>query len=343
MCFVTIAWNKSDALAKLRGRETENSLRWAYLEIIGKCDLKCSYCYNRESGFGVDSQISVNEFRQAIDRLHSAGIEQVTLSGGEPTLHSHLADLVSVASKTGMSVHICSNGRALSLNAMSALAKAGLSQVQVNVDHMDSAKHDRWRGKSGSHNSALATLKKWRQLGVATVGMTVVHSGNINDLIRISDWLRSLELIDRYRVMELMPNSRTRGWDCRRSQYLEAVYDLVVHHASHGNVESVVSYDPDLDLPIRNAFHVRCPIRSGLALNIKPNGDVVYCACCQPGQSVGYNLFAVESIAVAQSRLSASMPPSCIELQKEYGNCKHGDGSTANTCRDYQRMNAITK
>jgi MoaA/NifB/PqqE/SkfB family radical SAM enzyme len=315
MCFVTIAWNKSDSLAKLRGHRADSGLRWAYLEVTGVCDLQCPYCYNRDSEVILDSEISVDVFRRAILRLQSVGIEQVTLSGGEPTLHSRLADLVSIASTAGLSVHLCSNGRAMELNEMSILVESGLTQVQVNVDHMDHEMHDKWRGKDGSHSSALATLGKWRQLGVATVGMTVVHRENIKDLIRLSDWLRSLSLIDRFRVMELMPNGSTRGWDCSHRQYIEAVTELVMHHASQGNVESVVSYDPDLDLPISNAYHVFCPIRSGLALNIKPNGDVVYCACCQLGQNVGYNLFAVESITAAQSRLSASMPPPCIGLQ----------------------------
>lgn len=80
------------------------------VEITDRCNLNCPICIadNQQRGF-----LPVVKFREIVDNLIACEgtLENVTLSGGEPSLHPDFWDMVSVADRPGVSrVSIVTNG-----------------------------------------------------------------------------------------------------------------------------------------------------------------------------------------------------------------------------------------
>lgn len=52
-----------------------------------RCNLHCSYCFANEFVNKENTDITIRNFRKAVDFLTRSGVTCISLIGGEPTLH----------------------------------------------------------------------------------------------------------------------------------------------------------------------------------------------------------------------------------------------------------------
>lgn len=78
----------------------------AHLEITGRCNLNCGYCYVEKTG----SELPREWWEGIIDQLAGAGVFQVTFGGGEPLLRKDLPWLAERARGRGLDVCMTTNG-----------------------------------------------------------------------------------------------------------------------------------------------------------------------------------------------------------------------------------------
>ncbi|MDO5716318.1 MAG: radical SAM protein [Tissierellia bacterium] len=81
----------------------------AYLQLTRQCNLRCSYCYNRENLCPVDATQG-EVLRKILKNLRKAGVETVVFTGGEPMVRKDFPELVERALKEGMCVQVLTNG-----------------------------------------------------------------------------------------------------------------------------------------------------------------------------------------------------------------------------------------
>lgn len=76
------------------------------------CNLRCSYCDSMYAVEGPDfKQMSVGEVLAAVEAYRNeSGVKCVTLTGGEPLIHSGVEDLLTALSEAGFEVNIETNG-----------------------------------------------------------------------------------------------------------------------------------------------------------------------------------------------------------------------------------------
>jgi MoaA/NifB/PqqE/SkfB family radical SAM enzyme len=104
----------------------------AQVVIIRRCNLSCSYCseYDRTS-----DPIAFEILEKRLWKLKSLGTLGVSLTGGEPTLHPRLPDLIRVCRRLGFfRTGMISNGFLLQPNLIQALNRAGLQEMQISID-----------------------------------------------------------------------------------------------------------------------------------------------------------------------------------------------------------------
>ncbi|MDD3122897.1 MAG: putative 7-carboxy-7-deazaguanine synthase QueE [Candidatus Izemoplasmatales bacterium] len=78
-----------------------------FIRLYG-CNLNCSYCDTRYSCEGQDgTEMSVSE---VIEKAKEAGVERITLTGGEPLIHKNVEELVDGLVNEGFEVNIETNG-----------------------------------------------------------------------------------------------------------------------------------------------------------------------------------------------------------------------------------------
>ena len=58
------------------------------------CNLKCLHCYAAGQPQAVVRELDAAQWKKIIDRLRSAGVPQLTFTGGEPTMRPDLVELV---------------------------------------------------------------------------------------------------------------------------------------------------------------------------------------------------------------------------------------------------------
>jgi MoaA/NifB/PqqE/SkfB family radical SAM enzyme len=100
--------------------------------IIRRCNLSCSYCSEYDK---VSDPIPTEILEKRLWKLKSLGTFGISLTGGEPTLHPHLADLIRECRKLGFfRTGMISNGFLLRPELIEALNEAGLQEMQISID-----------------------------------------------------------------------------------------------------------------------------------------------------------------------------------------------------------------
>jgi MoaA/NifB/PqqE/SkfB family radical SAM enzyme len=121
----------------------------AQLVIIRRCNLSCSYCSEFDK---VSNPIPTEILQERLRKLKSLGTFGVSLTGGEPTLHPQLPDLISTCRKLGFfRTGMISNGFLLQPQLIEALNAAGLQEMQISIDGVEA---------NDTTQKVLANLKK---------------------------------------------------------------------------------------------------------------------------------------------------------------------------------------
>jgi MoaA/NifB/PqqE/SkfB family radical SAM enzyme len=104
----------------------------AQLVIIRRCNLSCSYCSEYDK---VSDPIQTEILEKRLWKLKSLGTFGISLTGGEPTLHPQLPDLIRKCRKLGFfRTGMISNGFLLRPELIKALNEAGLQEMQISID-----------------------------------------------------------------------------------------------------------------------------------------------------------------------------------------------------------------
>ena len=171
--------------------------------ITNACDLRCPICFTFNRADRVYN-MSVEEFGRQIDFVVEAtgGVDLVNLTGGEPTLHPQLLELLEKARRPEIGrVTLNSNGLTLADDAALArrLAELGV-YVVLSCDTFDAARSKRIHGKDIVEKKRRA-LEQLERHGVQTTLLMVLVGGVNEDelgamleLLREKDFVRSLTI-----------------------------------------------------------------------------------------------------------------------------------------------------
>ncbi len=169
------------------------------IEVTDHCNLECPICI-------VDNQhsnhISVDAFDEVIDNLvrREGQLESVALSGGEPTSHPQILELLRRANRPEIGrVVVITNGLRLSRDRKFATAIKELgAYVALQLDGFSAETHLAIRGKdlSKEKDAALAVLKELQiptqMIFVATQGVNDHQIGQAVELFLSEDHIVSL-------------------------------------------------------------------------------------------------------------------------------------------------------
>lgn len=108
------------------------------VSVTDRCDLRCTYCMPEEGMEWLDSAalMTFDEIERLVTMMIGLGIRTVRLTGGEPLMRPHLAQLVGRLSGLGLDdLSMTTNGTTLAHHAR-ALADAGLGRVNISLDSL---------------------------------------------------------------------------------------------------------------------------------------------------------------------------------------------------------------
>lgn len=160
--------------------------RLGYIQVTRICNQRCLFCSNPEN----QRLVTVGEFRGQVDDLVRGGHDGVFLTGGEPTLHPRLGELVRIAARAGLAVRIITNGQETARpGVLEALRRSGLSHLHVSLHSHIPSVQDRIARRKGSRERIARTLRRAGRLGITTDVNIVLHSLNLPHLESMVRWV----------------------------------------------------------------------------------------------------------------------------------------------------------
>lgn len=221
------------------------------------CDLACRFCYYRESRVSPRRrrrrELTTSEARKWLRFFRRRGLDEVDLTGGEPTIRGDIRELIAYAREIGYrTVCVITNGiRMAEADFCRSLFESGLNDVLVSLHGPDPEVHDRLTGSGGSFARTRRALENAAGLGLPLRSNTVVTGVNLGRLPQTAGLLRGLG-VGRANFILFNPVVEARQPDAGIAvRYREAagpLRQLVETHAS-GFERLTVRYFPLCLLP----------------------------------------------------------------------------------------------
>ena len=177
---------------------------FAYLFPTGRCNLLCGGCYATLKQFGRKSrlgELTIGEYRRVIEELLEMGVRTFDISGGEPLLYPHLAEICeAIRAHPDARIWLVTNG---TLGTPEKLAKLvpWVERIVFSLDAPQAALHDRLRGIDGAFEKTLAALRTARTLPFPEIGINFIlcraNLESAGDMLRLA----SAERVDRLALL----------------------------------------------------------------------------------------------------------------------------------------------
>ena len=201
------------------------------------CNLRCMHCYQNASHPSSD-ELTLEEQLDVVDQMGQAGVSMIVLSGGEPLTNPNLAKLIERIRTYDIAISIDSNGVLMNREVVQSLKRAGVASVELSVDSIDPASHDRFRGLDGAFEKTLNALDLCAEAGIFTTVANTATALNYADSSNLVELARS-HGANRVVFFDLIPTGRGRDIEelrLSRDQLLDLMA-LVKQHSSRKGIE----------------------------------------------------------------------------------------------------------
>lgn len=154
--------------------------------ITGVCNFKCPYC--RGPREGAEGHISMESAFAIIDAWANDGLVNIRFSGGEPTTHPGLKEMVHYAKSRGIQrVAISTNG-SMARRVYDELLEAGVYDFSISLDACCSSKADTMAGVDGAFQRVVDNIRYLSGKAYVTVGVVLTDTNidEVNETIRFA-------------------------------------------------------------------------------------------------------------------------------------------------------------
>lgn len=262
------------ARAMYRSIQNKNLPNLVSFAVNDVCDAACEHC----SFFsGVDDPtravLSLAQCQRLIKDAQALGVSVINFVGGEPLLRDDLSQILQSVDKDLSTTVLFTNGSRLAERAKE-LKDAGLDSVYISIDAADAEHHDRFRGKTGLFEQAIAGIGRAKALGMSTgiscsISPDAFRAGELDRIIELGKQIGIHEVL----VFDMLPTGRYKHR-----------HDLIDNPDwAETMIDSLEPYNQDPGYPGVVAFAYMASHRSvGCSCGtsyfyISPYGDVMSC------------------------------------------------------------------
>ncbi|MCC6556451.1 MAG: radical SAM protein [Polyangiaceae bacterium] len=164
----------------------------ADLKVGFACNNRCVFCAQGEKR-GTSARIPMDELLSRLSSVRGT-TRGLVLTGGEPTLHRQILQIVAAARRMGFApIQIQTNGRMLSYEGvLKQLLAAGATEISPSLHGSRAEIHDGLTRAPGSFEQTVQGIRNVARAGVTLVTNTVMTRANLHDIPRIVDLLAAL-------------------------------------------------------------------------------------------------------------------------------------------------------
>jgi len=150
-----------------------------------RCDSQCAMCHIWQHPTPVRDEVTL----ETLEKL-PFGIDNLNITGGEPTLRRDLAEIVALLHPRAKTLEISSNG--LHADRLEPIVKAYPNiKIRFSLEALGE-KSDQIRGEKDGFKKKVAGLRRLKELGATDVGFAaVIQDDNAAELVDLYRFARS--------------------------------------------------------------------------------------------------------------------------------------------------------
>lgn len=116
-----------------KGLASTDHVVQAHIVPMRRCNLDCGYC-NEYDDFS--KEVPTDVMLERVRHLGRLGATLITISGGEPLLHTGIEQIIREIKSVGAIAGMITNGFLLSQDKIRKLNEAGLDHLQISIDNV---------------------------------------------------------------------------------------------------------------------------------------------------------------------------------------------------------------
>jgi MoaA/NifB/PqqE/SkfB family radical SAM enzyme len=176
------------------------------IELTNRCNLTCGHCFDERHAATGDLPLEILE--KVLREGKSCGIEQVSFTGGEPTIHRRFREIIARVAEAGYQFSFVSNGASFpQLYPLLLRHRLSFAGVTFSLDGAREQTHDQLRGK-GSFRQVMraASICMFKELPFSlNMVLTAQNWNEIGEMVVLAEQLGSAGV----RFGHLMPTPET--------------------------------------------------------------------------------------------------------------------------------------
>ena len=178
----------------------DSQMKRCEMIITEYCNFKCSYCRGLKNEIYGDrkfKQLSLQEIKTNIDYwCDPIPLENIRFSGGEPTLHKDILEIVAYSKSKGIKRIAISTNGSNKFSLYKDLVDNGVNDFSISLDACCAEDGDMMAGNiDGSWDKVVSNIRELSKITYVTVGV-VLTKNNISSLIDTIRFAHSLGVSD---------------------------------------------------------------------------------------------------------------------------------------------------
>ena len=164
-------------------------LRLVAWEITRSCNLFCAHCRASSVQKSYEDELPTEECLHLIDGILEVAKPVLIITGGEPLLRQDLLQIARYAADRELRVVIGTNGTLITEAIAAQLKAVPISRIGVSIDFPIPELQDKFRGRTGAFEAALAGIAKARQAGIEVQinsTITKLNVSYLNELLALA-------------------------------------------------------------------------------------------------------------------------------------------------------------
>ena len=175
--------------ALYRKRNEECNLNRIQLEITKKCNFKCKHCYLKNKVY--QKELSLDSIKKIIDEASKLGCMNIDITGGEPLIHPFLKEILIYINQKGMKTTLYSNGYLINDEWIDFFKSIYLESLRISIDNINEKKCNSIIRNKGTLNTVFSNIINLTQNGIDVSVTTIAMKDNINEVNKISKYLKN--------------------------------------------------------------------------------------------------------------------------------------------------------
>ena len=185
------------------------------ISITDRCNFRCVYCMEPDVQFQPrENMLTPGEIIRMARVAQSLGVRKIRLTGGEPTLHPQLTEIISgIRAATDVEIAMISNGSLLTRQKLSAWKRAGLDRMTISIDSVRADRFARVTRSTVTPEDVIAGIEMCVAEGLTPLKLNavLVRGQNDDEAVELARLARNFGV--EMRFIEYMPLDSAHAWD----------------------------------------------------------------------------------------------------------------------------------